>query len=57
MVKKTTKKETTKAEKAVKAESPARVELKALIEAYKEQNPAKYEAKREALEARLEELE
>jgi hypothetical protein len=31
-------------------------EFKALIEAYKIQNPVKYEAKKEALEAKLETL-
>lgn len=37
-------------------ESQAKVEFRALIEKYKEQNPVKYELKKEALEAKLNSL-
>lgn len=39
-----------------KAESPEKAEFRKLIETYKEQNPAKYELKKEALLKKLESL-
>lgn len=48
-----------KVEKVVEevvAESSAKVAFRNLIEAYKVKNPAKYEAKKEALEAKLNSL-
>lgn len=54
---KAVKKEVKKVEKVVVSEeSNAKVALKALIAAYKESNPTKYEAKKEALEAKLKSL-
>lgn len=50
MVKKKVETEEVKTPAAVSQEKAA---LEALIAVYKEQNPAKYEAKKEALEARL----
>lgn len=38
------------------AETPSKAAFKKLIEAYKEQNPVKYEEKKEALEAKLKSL-
>lgn len=40
----------------VETASPAKVAFAALIEAYKKQNPVKYEAKKAALEAKLKSL-
>jgi hypothetical protein len=40
----------------VRADSDAKVAFRKLIEVYKVSNPAKYEAKKEALEAKLNSL-
>jgi hypothetical protein len=39
-----------------KVESKEKIEFREIIEAYKKQNPAKYELKKKALEAKLESL-
>ena len=44
------------AKKEVKKESPEKVAFKKFIEQYKEQNPAKYEAKKAELDAKLKAL-
>ena len=43
----------TEAKEAVKTQSDAYKSFKILIEAYKEQNPAKYEIKKDELETKL----
>jgi len=42
--------------KEVKADSPAAKEFQGIMEAYKVQNPVKYELKKAAFEAKLEAL-